>query len=46
MMNPKEEENKEKPTANDVKCWDSDGSTPLLTKRLEEMFVKMGQKQK
>lgn len=46
MTNPNEEENKEKPTANDVKCWVSDGSTPLVTKRLEEMFVEMGQKTK
>ncbi|WP_299158629.1 LodA/GoxA family CTQ-dependent oxidase [uncultured Tenacibaculum sp.] len=35
---------KEKPTANNVKCWDSDGSTPLVTQRLKEMFVEMGQK--
>ncbi|MCF2875083.1 MULTISPECIES: LodA/GoxA family CTQ-dependent oxidase [unclassified Tenacibaculum] len=36
--------NKVKPTANNVKCWDSNGSTPLVTQRLEEMFVEMGQK--
>ena len=36
--------NKAKPTANNVKCWDSNGSTPLVTQRLEEMFVEMGQK--
>ncbi len=30
--------------ANDVVCWNSDGPTPLVTKRLKEMFVEMGQK--
>jgi len=34
----------EKPTANNVKCWDSSGSTELVTQRLKEMFVEMGQK--
>lgn len=33
-----------KPTANDVKCWDSSGSTEKVTQRLKEMFVEMGQK--
>jgi len=32
------------PTANDVKCWDSTGSTEIVTQRLKEMFVEMGQK--
>lgn len=32
------------PTANDVKCWDSDGTTAIVTQRLKEMFVEMGQK--
>jgi|GEM_PF-135716 len=32
------------PTANDVPCWDSDGSTAVVTQRLKEMFVEMGQK--
>lgn len=35
-----------KPTANDVKCWDSEGSTEIVTQRLKEMFVEMGQKTK
>ena len=34
----------EKPTANNVKCWDSGGSTEMVTQRLKEMFVEMGQK--
>ena len=33
-----------KPTANDVKCWNSDGNTKIATQRLKEMFVEMGQK--
>lgn len=35
---------KSKPTANDVACWDSDGNLKVVTQRLEEMFVEMGQK--
>ncbi|MFT6502430.1 MAG: hypothetical protein ACJASQ_002556 [Crocinitomicaceae bacterium] len=35
---------KKKPTANDVPCWDSDGNIDIVTKRLKEMFVEMGQK--
>jgi hypothetical protein len=35
---------KNKPTANDVACWDSDGNLKVVTQRLEEMFVEMGQK--
>lgn len=31
-------------TANNVACWDSDGSTKIVTERLKEMFVEMGQK--
>lgn len=34
----------EKPTANNIKCWDSDGNTAIVTQRLKEMFVEMGQK--
>ena len=33
-----------KATSNDVKCWDSDGNINIITKRLKEMFVEMGQK--
>lgn len=32
------------PTANNVHCWDSNGSTEIVTERLKEMFVEMGQK--
>jgi len=32
------------PTANNVECWDSSGSTEVVTQRLKEMFVEMGQK--
>lgn len=32
------------PTANDVKCWDSHGDIKVVTNRLKEMFVEMGQK--
>jgi len=39
-----EEKIHEKPTANNVKCWDSDGNTKIVTQRLKEMFVEMGQK--
>lgn len=35
-----------KPTANNVVCWDSDGDTRIVTQRLKEMFVEMGQKTK
>lgn len=35
---------KRKPTANDVKCWDSKGTIKTVTQRLKEMFVEMGQK--
>lgn len=35
---------RKKPTANDVKCWDSSGNTEKVTQRLKEMFVEMGQK--
>ncbi|WP_316822616.1 LodA/GoxA family CTQ-dependent oxidase [Pedobacter gandavensis] len=31
-------------TANKVVCWDSEGSTKIVTERLKEMFVEMGQK--
>ncbi len=34
------------PTANNIACWDSDGSIAIVTKRLKEMFVEMGQKTK
>ena len=37
---------KGKATANDVACWDSDGNTKIVTQRLKEMFVEMGQKTK
>ena len=40
----KKKDTREKPTANNVKCWDSSGSTKLVTERLKEMFVEMGQK--
>jgi hypothetical protein len=33
-----------KPTANNVECWGSSGSTEKVTQRLKEMFVEMGQK--
>lgn len=36
--------NKEKPTANNVKCWQGDKSTTIATERLKEMFVEMSQK--
>lgn len=39
-----DQKNMNKPTANDVKCWDSNGSTKIVTQRLKEMFVEMGQK--
>ena len=42
-MKKKQDSNK-KPTANNVKCWDSSGNTKIVTKRLKEMFVEMGQK--
>lgn len=32
------------PTANDVPCWDSEGNIEIVTRRLQEMFVEMGQK--
>ena len=35
---------KGRPTANNVACWDSDGDTKIVTQRLKEMFVEMGQK--
>ena len=35
---------KRKPTANDVKCWGSEGNIKIVTQRLKEMFVEMGQK--
>jgi hypothetical protein len=35
---------KEKPTANNVTCWDSEGNIKIVTQRLKEMFVEMGQK--
>ncbi|HLP65213.1 LodA/GoxA family CTQ-dependent oxidase [Flavobacterium sp.] len=35
---------KNKPSANDVTCWDSNGNLKVVTQRLEEMFVEMGQK--
>ncbi|CAH0335458.1 hypothetical protein FVB9288_01103 [Flavobacterium sp. CECT 9288] len=35
---------KTKPTANNVACWDSDGNINVVTQRLEEMFVELGQK--
>lgn len=34
----------EKPAANNVKCWDSSGDIEIVTQRLKEMFVEMGQK--
>lgn len=40
--NPKHQTGK--PTANDVTCWDSEGSIKIVTQRLKEMFVEMGQK--
>jgi hypothetical protein len=42
--NKKEQSIKGKPTANNVKCWNSAGSTEIVTQRLKEMFVEMGQK--
>ncbi len=33
-----------KPTANDIPCWDSHGDIDIVTQRLKEMFVEMGQK--
>jgi hypothetical protein len=42
-MSKKNNDHKQ-PTANDVKCWDSNGSTEKVTQRLKEMFVEMGQK--
>jgi hypothetical protein len=46
-IEPSEEKNampKGKATANDVACWDSDGDIKIVTQRLKEMFVEMGQK--
>lgn len=40
----KKKDSFEKPTANNVECWDSSGSTEIVTQRLKEMFVEMGQK--
>ena len=40
----KEQKASEKPTANNVKCWDSEGNLHTVTERLKEMFVEMGQK--
>ncbi len=34
----------EKPSANNVPCWDSDQNLDHITRRLTEMFVEMGQK--
>lgn len=34
----------EKPTANNVNCWSSNGNVHIATERLKEMFVEMGQK--
>ncbi len=31
-------------SANEVTCWDSDGEIKIVTQRLKEMFVEMGQK--
>ncbi len=31
-------------TANEVVCWDSHGDIKIVTQRLKEMFVEMGQK--
>ncbi len=45
--NPKNEGesmNANSPTANDVMCWDSHGDIKIVTQRLKEMFVEMGQK--
>lgn len=36
--------NKGEATANNVACWDSEGTTKIVTERLKEMFVEMGQK--
>ena len=33
-----------KTTANNIACWDSDGNINIVTQRLEEMFVELGQK--
>lgn len=33
-------------SANDVACWDSEGNIQVVTQRLREMFVEMGQKTK
>jgi len=44
---PQTEQNampKGKATANNVACWDSDGDIKIVTQRLKEMFVEMGQK--
>ena len=40
----KDKKPSQEPTANDVKCWDSWGSTEVVTQRLKEMFVEMGQR--
>lgn len=32
------------PTANNVACWEGDSNIQLITQRLKEMFVEMGQK--
>ena len=34
----------EKPSANNVPCWDAEGDLRTVTERLREMFVEMGQK--
>ena len=34
----------DKSTANNIKCWNSNGNTKIATQRLKEMFVEMGQK--
>jgi len=36
--------NTSEPTANKVPCWDSHGNINVVTERLKEMFVEMGQK--
>lgn len=42
-MSKQEEQN---PSANKVPCWDSHGNIDIVTQRLKEMFVEMGQKTK
>ena len=44
MAKRSKKEDVKKPSANNIKCWDSEGDIKTVTKRLKEMFVEMGQK--